>query len=206
MSSRAIKVRVEAGDRFSHRRPFLPADPILRYAGLKAALVFVGTRVADVLVAVGLGKENAEADAARDLCIRRIEALGARDRGGQVDDVVKRRVGVLRIRGRRLHDGEEILVLVEQRLVVGIEIGGRNAEFVGPADSCRQQVGEVFVRTHHGDAREVESLSRKVRQRLIGLDLRTALVQDGFELGDRVVIAVERIRLRFGERGRRGLG
>ena len=108
----------------------------------------------------------------------------------------------LRVGGRRLHDGEEIRVLVDQRLVVGIEIGRRNFELVGPADPRRQRVGEVLVGAHHGDAGEIERLSRQVRQRLLRVDLRAALAQDGFEIADRLVVGIERIRLRLRECGR----
>ena len=59
---------------------------------------------------------------AGDVGVCRIEALGPRNGGPEIDDVLERRRRILRIGGRRLHDAEELDVLVDQRLVVGIEI------------------------------------------------------------------------------------
>ena len=196
---------IEGRNRLLDRRPFPLAVLILGHAGLQASLVLVRARIADVLIAVGLGKEHAQADTARRLGIRRIEALGARNGGSQVDNVLERRLRVLRIGGRRLHDAEEIGILIEQRLVVGIEIRRRNSEFVGPADLGRQRVGEILVRAHHGVACKIERLSRQVRQRLLRIDLRAPLAQDRLEVVDRIVVRVERIRLRLRECGRLSL-
>jgi hypothetical protein len=107
----------------------------------------------------------------------RIEALGASDRGCEVDNVLERRVRILRIGGRRLQEADEAGVLVEQRLVVGIEICRRDSEFIRPADFGRNRVGEILVRTHHFVARQIKVLARQVRQRLLRIDLRAALAQ-----------------------------
>ena len=121
------------------RRPFLAAVPVFGDAGLEAAFVGVRARIADVLMAVGLGEEQAEADAASNFRLRRIEALRARNRGAERDNVLERRVRFLRVGGRRLHQGEQRLVFIEQRLVVGVEIGRRDVVFVRPSDPRRQQ-------------------------------------------------------------------
>ena len=70
---------------------------IFRDARLQAALVLIGARIADVLVAVRLGKEQPEADAACRVGGRGIEALGARDRPAKVGDVLEGRLGGLRL-------------------------------------------------------------------------------------------------------------
>ena len=88
---------------------------------------------------------------------------------------------VLRVAGRRLHDVEKFGVLVEDRLVVGIEIGGRNGQLVGPSDFRRQRVGEILVRADHVVAREIERLPRQIRQRLVRIDLRASLPQQRLE-------------------------
>src|SRR5262245_14868216 len=125
---------IKGADLRLDRRPFALAVTVFGFAGLETAFVAVRARIADVLVAVGFGKEHAQADAARRLSGSRIEAFRARDRGAEHDDILERRRRVLRIRRRRLHDAEELHVLVEQRLVVGVEIGRRDAELVGPPD------------------------------------------------------------------------
>ena len=53
------------GDARQQRRPRNATLAVLGHAGLQTALVSVGARIADVLVAVGLSKEDAEADATR---------------------------------------------------------------------------------------------------------------------------------------------
>ena len=91
--------------------------------------------------------------------------------GAKVDDIFVGRIGCLRIGGRRLHDSKKIFVLVDQRLVVGIEVCRRNFVFIGPADSRRHHVGQVLVRTHHGDAGKIECLPRLFGQLLFRIDL-----------------------------------
>ena len=90
----------EGGDLLLERGPFAPAAGAFGLAGLQAALVLVGAGIADVLVAVGLGKEQRQADAARGFRVGCIEALGARDRPPEIDDVLERRRRILRIGGR----------------------------------------------------------------------------------------------------------
>src|SRR6202012_5067638 len=92
------------------RGPRRPAVSIFGDAALKASLVFVRTRVARVLDAIGLGKENPDADAARAFRIRGIEALGARDRRAEIGDVPERRIRFLRVRGRRIEEVENPVV------------------------------------------------------------------------------------------------
>ena len=89
---------IERRDPRLERRPRRAPLAILRDARLQAALVFVGAGIADVLVAVGLGEEQPEADAARRVDGGGIEALGARDRPAEVGDVLERRLGGLRAR------------------------------------------------------------------------------------------------------------
>ena len=105
LSSRAATAGSSAailGLSAAHARPRFD----LRDAHLQAALVFVGAGITDVLVAVGLGKEKPEADAARSVRGRGIEPLGARNRPAQIDHVLEGRLGGLRARRRRLHDAE----------------------------------------------------------------------------------------------------
>ena len=90
----------------------------------------------------------------------------------------------------------------DQRLVVGIEIRGRNSKLVAPSDPGRKRVGEVLVRTDHAVARKIERLSRQVRELLIRIDLRAPLAQDRLKLPYRIVVCIERIRLRLRECGR----
>ena len=104
---------------------------------------------------------------------------------------------------RRLHHGEQREIFVQQRLVVGIEIGRRHAEPARPADPGGKQVGQVLVRADHVVAGQIDRLSRQVRQRLMLVDLRAPLFQDGSELVERLVVGVERLGLRLGQRGLR---
>src|SRR5262249_15849809 len=67
--------RIERRNRLSHRRPFRLAASRFRYAGLKASLVLVRARIPDVLVAIRLGKEQAQADATGHVGLYGIEAL-----------------------------------------------------------------------------------------------------------------------------------
>jgi hypothetical protein len=55
---------IESHDRFSDGLPFHLAASILGWAGLQASLVCVRACIADILVAVGLGEEQAQADTA----------------------------------------------------------------------------------------------------------------------------------------------
>ena len=86
-------------------------------------------------------------------------------------------------------------ILVEKRLIVGIEICRRNSELVAPADFGRKSVGEILVRAHHGVAGEIECLSRQVRQLLIRIDLGAPLAQDRLEVVYGIVVRIERVRL-----------
>ncbi len=186
---------IEGRDRRLDGGPFPQAVATFGRTCLQASLVGVRASVPDVLLAVGLGEEEAEADAAGDVGPRRVEALGARDGRPQRNHVVERRARGLRAGGRCLHDLEQAQVLVDQGLGRGIEIGGRNAEFVGPADPRRKRVGEVLVGAHHRIAGEIERLPGQARQRLMRVDLRAPLAEDRLELAHRRVIARERGRL-----------
>ena len=90
---------------------------------------------------------------------------------------------------------KRVLILIDQRLIVGIEIGRRNFVFIGPPDSGRQHVGQVLVRAHHADAGKIERLSRRIRQLLMRIDLCAPLAQDRPEVLNCLVVGVERIRL-----------
>ena len=159
--------RIERGDRRLDRRPLSLAASIFGNAGLEAAFVFVRPRIADILTAIGLGEKDAQADTPGHLRIRRVETLGAGDGGRQIENVLERRRRALRVAGRRFHDAEELEIRVDQRLGVGVEIGRRNAELVGPADPGRHRVGQILIRAHHGDAGEIKRLSRQMRQLLL---------------------------------------
>jgi hypothetical protein len=137
------------------RRPFSSAILIFGHACLQAALVFVRARIADVLIAVRLGKEQPEADAACRFGMGGIKAPGACNRRAQINDILEGRIRVLRVGGRRLHPIEQPPVFVEQRLVVDAEIRRRNSVFVGPACSGRKRVGEILVGADHVVAGEV---------------------------------------------------
>ena len=141
--------RVERRDLGQDRCPRALPLAILRDARLEAALVLVGAGVADVLPAVGLGEKHAQADAGRRVGGRGIEALGARDDTRKIDDVLERRLGGLRVVGRRLHGVQQRPVLFDQRLDGGVEVGRRHVELVGPADARGLHVGQVLVGLHH---------------------------------------------------------
>ena len=173
---------IKGCDRLLDRGPLPLPVLVLGHACLQTALVFVRSRIADVLVAVGLGKEQPEADAACRFGIGGIEAFGARNGGAEIGNVLEWRIRVLRVGGRRLHQVEKPPVLIEQRLIVGAEIRRRDAVFVGPAYSGRKRVGEILVRAHHVVAGKVERLSRQVGQPLFRIDLRPSLAQDLLEL------------------------
>src|SRR5262249_1650583 len=93
-----------------------------RWTCLQTSLVCIRARIPYILPAVGLGKEQPQADAACHLGICGIKALGSRNGDSQVHDILEWSVRVLRVRGRRLHEVEELPVLVKQRLSVGIEV------------------------------------------------------------------------------------
>ncbi len=99
---------------------------------------------------------------------------------------------------------EERRVLLDQRLDVGVEVGGRHLELVGPADARRHRVGEVLVGADDLDAGEVDGLARQVRQLLLAIDLRAPLGEDLFEVGEGLVVGGERVGLLLGERRRLG--
>jgi hypothetical protein len=111
----------------------------------------------------------------------RHQALGARDRPAEIDDILEGCLGGLRIRRRRLHEREERSVFLDQWFDVGIEIGRRHIEFVGSTDARGQRVGQVLVSAHHLQAGEVEGLPRTIGQLLLSLDLSPPLGQDGPE-------------------------
>src|SRR5262249_42609802 len=167
---------------------------IFGYARLQTSLVLIRARIAHVLIAIRLGEENAQADATRHFGICGIEALGSSDSGSQLDNVVKWRIRVLRVGGRRLHDAEEIGILVEKRLIVGIEIRRWNSEFIASSDFGWLRVGEILIRAHHIVARQIKRLSRQVRQRLFRIDLRAPLPQDRLKVAYGLVVRAERIR------------
>jgi hypothetical protein len=75
-----------------------------------------------------------------------------------------------------------------------------NFVFVRPSDSGRHHIGQVFVSTHHGNAREIERLPRQIRQLLLRVDLRAPLGEDRFEILYCLVVGVERFRLWLRER------
>ncbi len=101
----------------------------------------------------------------------------------------------MRIGRRRLHDAEDACILIEKRLVVGIEIRRGDGKFVGSSDFGRKRVGEILVRADHVVARKIERLSRQVRQLLLRIDLCAPLAQDRSEVLQCIVVPVERIRL-----------
>ena len=88
----------------------------------------------------------------------------------------------MRVDGWRLHDVEELPVLIDQRFIVGVKVFWRNSEFIGPSDFGRKGIGEVFVCTHHVDACKVECLSRQVRKPLIRIDLAAPFAQDRLKM------------------------
>ena len=133
---------------------------------METSLVRIRARIAHVLLAIRLGKEDSQADTTRDFGIRCIEPFRSRDSDPEGDNILERGIGILGIRGRRLHDAEEIHILLEKRLIVGIEVSWRKPEFIRPADFRRKHVGEVLIGAYHVVAREIERLSRQVRQRL----------------------------------------
>ena len=97
-------------------------------------------------------------------------------------------------------------VFVEQRLVGGIKIGRRNPEFIGPADSRGNCVGEVLVGADHVDACEIERLARQVRQRLLCVDLLAPLGENSLEIAERTVVGRRRLGLLCRERLRPASG
>src|SRR5262249_9442155 len=136
---------IKGCDRLFNRRPFRLTVLIFGYARLQTSLVLIRARIAHVLIAIRLGEENAQADATRHFGICGIEALGSSDSGSQLDNVVKWSIRVLRVGGRRLHDAEEIGILVEKRLIVGIEIRRWNSEFIASSDFGWLRVGEILI-------------------------------------------------------------
>src|ERR1700735_1479400 len=90
---RGIKRR----DRLFDGGPFRLTLFVFGDAGLQAALVLVRAGIADVLLAVGLSKKQAQADATRRLSTGVVETLGARNRGCQIEDVLEGGGRVLRL-------------------------------------------------------------------------------------------------------------
>src|SRR5258705_13373892 len=101
---------------------------IFEWAGLKTSLVFIRTRISHVLIAICLGKEDPQADAACRFSIGRIKALGSRNGNSQIDNVLEWRIRFLRVDGRRLHDIEKLSVFIEQRLEAGVKIPWRDSQ------------------------------------------------------------------------------
>src|SRR5215467_11637650 len=81
--------RIESGDRVSNARPFLLTDLVFRRSGLQASLVGIRSRIADILIAIGLGKEQAETDAARYFGCCLIESFGSGNRRAKIGHVFK---------------------------------------------------------------------------------------------------------------------
>jgi hypothetical protein len=174
----SVHCGIECCNRRFDGGPFPLAILVLGCACLKAAFVGVGARISDILVAVCLGKEDAKTDTARDFGIGCVETLRSSDIGSQVDNIGEWGVRVLRIGWRRLHDGEESQILVDNWFIVGIKVGRRNSKFIWPANSRGQQVAKVFVVAHDVEASEIEGLSRPVRQLFMRIDLRAPFAQD----------------------------
>ena len=83
---------IKGCDRLFYRRPLLSAILIFGWAGLKTSLVCVRARIPYVLIAICLGKEQPQADTACRFSIRRIKALGSRNRDCQIDNVLEWRI------------------------------------------------------------------------------------------------------------------
>jgi hypothetical protein len=162
---------------------------------LQAPLVRVRACIPDVLIPIRLGEEEPQADATCQLGIGSIETLGSCDSRCQVNNVLERSGGVLRVDGRRLHDAEDACILIEKRLVVGIEIHRGDGEFIRSSDFGRKRVGEILECAYHVVARKIECLSRQVRQLLPRIHLCAPLAQDRSELLQCVVVPIERLRL-----------
>ena len=77
-------------------------------------------------------QRTAQADAARRFGIRGIEAFGSRNGRSQIDDVLERRIGFLRVGGWRLHETEKLYVLVDQRLEAASKYAGGIPSLLGP--------------------------------------------------------------------------
>src|ERR1700733_9261749 len=76
---------IEGCDLRLDRRPLLAAIFVFGWTCLEASLVGIRSRVADVLVAIGLGKKQPQADAACRVGIWGIEPLGSRHGDSQID-------------------------------------------------------------------------------------------------------------------------
>src|SRR5215472_16005675 len=90
---------VENGNRIFYSRPFPLAALVFRDAGLKTSLVTIRSCIAYILIAIGLGKEQSEADAACHFCGCLIESFRSGNCRAEVSHVFKWRIGILRIRG-----------------------------------------------------------------------------------------------------------
>ena len=107
---------------------------ILGWSCLQTALVRIRARIPDVLLAICLRKKEPQADTACRFGVSGIKTLGSRNRNAQIDNILEWSRRILRIDGRRFHDIEELPVLINQRLNVGVKVLGRNSEFVGSSD------------------------------------------------------------------------
>src|SRR5262249_6631251 len=83
----SANLRIEGCNLLLHFRPLPSTIPILGWPRLETALVSIGPRIPDILIATCLRKKQSKADAARRFGIGRIEPLGARNDNPQIDDV-----------------------------------------------------------------------------------------------------------------------
>ena len=105
---------------------------------MQTSFVLIRARIPNVLLAICLGKKETKADTACRFGICCIKALGSRNSDSKVDNVLDWSIRVLRVGGRRLHDVEELPILLDQRLRVGIEVCRRNSKFIGSSDFGRR--------------------------------------------------------------------
>ncbi len=81
--------RIKGCYRLFYRCPLLSTDLIFGWARLQTSLVSIRARIPNVLIAICLGKEEPQADAARRFGVGRIKAPGARNRNCQIDNVLE---------------------------------------------------------------------------------------------------------------------
>src|SRR5215469_9374225 len=111
--------------------PFLLTGSVFRLTCLQTSLVCIRSRISDILLSVSLSKEQTQADATCHPGVCAVESLGSRNGGSQVHNVLEWSSRILRVGWRRLHDLEELAILVDQRLNVGIEVRRGNSKFIG---------------------------------------------------------------------------
>src|SRR5208282_5254806 len=134
--------------RLFDRCPFLLTTSVFRWTCLQTSFVPIRARIPYVLLAICLRKEEPQADTACRFSICCIKALGLRNSDSQVDNVSEWSIRVLRVGRRRLHDVEEIPILIDQRLTVGIKVRRRNSEFI-----FRSWVSNLRLQTETGLSR-----------------------------------------------------